>query len=85
MTESEGRVLPSTLHRKIDSNASTRSVFDPEELVVIEINFGKGRKDDITVHYGDDPHKLAEVLDVVTIIELLHYSFRFRPSSKSTV
>ena len=62
MSEAEARVLPSTLHRKIDSNASAKSVFDSEELVVIEINFGKGRKDDITVHYGDDPQKLAEVL-----------------------
>ena len=30
------------------------------EMVVLEINFGKGRKDDILVHFGDNPRDLAE-------------------------
>ena len=30
------------------------------EMVVLEINFGKGRKDDILVHFGDNPMDLAE-------------------------
>ena len=30
------------------------------EMVVLEINFGKGRKDDILVYFGDDPKVLAE-------------------------
>jgi len=25
------------------------------EMMVIEINFGKGKKGDVVVHYGDDP------------------------------
>ena len=29
------------------------------EMVVLEINFGKGRKDEILVHWGDDPAELA--------------------------
>mmetsp|Transcript_24065 Transcript_24065/g.23131 ORF Transcript_24065/g.23131 Transcript_24065/m.23131 type:complete len:2054 (+) Transcript_24065:178-6339(+) len=31
------------------------------EMVVLEISFGKGRKDEITVHFGDDPMELAKV------------------------
>ena len=31
-----------------------------EEMMVIEINFGS-RKDDIVVHFGDDPTTLAQV------------------------
>jgi hypothetical protein len=30
------------------------------EMVVLEINYGKGRKDDIVVYYGDDPRDLAK-------------------------
>lgn len=29
------------------------------EMMVIEINFGKGKKGDVVVRYGDDPHALA--------------------------
>lgn len=32
-----------------------------EEMMVIEINFGKDRSDEILVHFGDDPLELAKV------------------------
>jgi hypothetical protein len=31
------------------------------EMVVLEISFGKGRTDEITVHFGDDPMELAKL------------------------
>ena len=31
-----------------------------EEMMVIDINFGKDRADEIIVHFSDDPHDLAE-------------------------
>lgn len=40
---------------------SAASGIDNEEMMVIEINFGKNKKDDIVVHFGDDPAALAEV------------------------
>lgn len=33
-----------------------------EEMMVIEINFGKDRSDEILVHFGDDPEEIAKVL-----------------------
>jgi hypothetical protein len=33
-----------------------------EEMMVIDINFAKGRSDEIIVHFGDKPTDLAEVL-----------------------
>lgn len=44
-----------------NSMLSSRSI-DNEEMMVIEINFGKGRSDDIVVHFGDNPAVLAEVI-----------------------
>lgn len=43
-----------------NSMMSSRSI-DNEEMMVIEINFGKNKKDDIVVHFGDNPAVLAEV------------------------
>lgn len=43
-----------------NSMMSSKSI-DNEEMMVIEINFGKNRKDDIVVHFGDNPVSLAEV------------------------
>ena len=34
---------------------------DLNEMMVIEISFGKGKSDEIVVHYSDDPRELAEV------------------------
>lgn len=34
---------------------------NPDDVMVIEVNFGKGRKDDIFVAVGDDPMFLAQV------------------------
>jgi hypothetical protein len=34
---------------------------NPDDVMVIEVNFGKGRKDDIFVAVGDDPLFLAQV------------------------
>lgn len=41
-----------------NSIRSTRSI-DNEEMMVIEVNFGN-KKDDIVVHFGDNPTVLAE-------------------------
>ena len=50
-----------------NSMMSSKSI-DNEEMMVIEINFGKNKKDDIVVHFGDNPVSLAEVtLDYVPI------------------
>lgn len=35
---------------------------DLNEMMVIEISFGKGKSDEIVVHYSDDPRELAEVM-----------------------
>ena len=34
---------------------------DLNEMMVIEISFGKGKSDEIVVHYSDDPNELAAV------------------------
>jgi hypothetical protein len=43
-----------------NSIMSSRSI-DNEELMVIEISFGKNKTDSVIVHYGDNPITLAEV------------------------
>ena len=44
-----------------DRSASQESIsLLKVEMVVLEINFGKGRKDDILVYFGDNPRDLAE-------------------------
>jgi hypothetical protein len=42
------------------NSALSSSSMDNEEMMVIEINFGKNKKDDIVVHFGDNPTLLAE-------------------------
>ena len=39
----------------------TSSPNELEEMMAIEIHFGKGRKDIMLVHFGDDPQELAKV------------------------
>jgi hypothetical protein len=33
-----------------------------DEMMVIEINFGKDKSDEVMVHFGDDPIELAKVV-----------------------
>lgn len=33
-----------------------------QEMMEIEIKFGKGKTDHVVVHYGDDPYSLAQVI-----------------------
>jgi hypothetical protein len=44
---------------KIDATQQSLQSRELGEMMVIEINFGKGRKDEILVHFGDDPDELA--------------------------
>jgi hypothetical protein len=34
---------------------------DLQEMIEIEIKFGKGRTDHVIIHYGDDPFDVAQV------------------------
>lgn len=44
-----------------DKTTSERNSDLPKvEMVVLEINYGNGRKDDVVVYYGDDPRDLAK-------------------------
>ncbi len=61
-----------------------------EEMMAIEIHFGKGRQDMILVRFGDEPSLLAKVikskcncLSQINRIKIILYSFR--NSSKSTI
>jgi len=37
-------------------------------MMEIEIKFGKGKTDHVSVHFGDDPQKLAEVSFAIFIV-----------------
>ena len=51
----------------LERSNSVHSSGDNEEIMVIEINFGKGKKDDIIVHFGDNPVVLAEVSNLLNL------------------
>ena len=36
-----------------------------EEMMAIEIHFGKGRVDTLLVHFGDKPQELAQVTHIM--------------------
>ncbi|RYH16314.1 hypothetical protein EON65_30295 [archaeon] len=41
-----------------------------QEMMEIEIKFGKGKTDHVVVHYGDDPYSLAQVRNLISVTEL---------------
>jgi hypothetical protein len=57
-----------------------------EEMMVIDINFAKGKSDEIIVHFGDQAVDLAEasLINMLPEFVLIYHILGYRRLSKST-